>query len=386
MVTGAYYPEISSSGIQCQTVARAVRDSVAIEVLTTSTDRALPAREVVDGVRVRRVFVDVRSPLSRLRASIVLVVRLFRSMPRVDIVHVHGFSTKNVFVAAAARLFGKPVVLSLHTAGHDEPRTVAGHGRLARWAYESADLFLSVSPGLVDAYLAAGMPVDRIRLVTNGIDLDRFAPASPVERCESRGRLGLPKAGPIILYVGFFSNEKQPQVLFDAWLDLQRDPATAATLVFVGATRSMYYEVDATIEARMRDRAAAAGLPDRLVFAGPTHRVDEYYRAADFFALPSRREGLPVALLEAMSAGLPAVASHLPGATDVIVDDGVNGVLVPPGDVAAFRGALDMLMRNPARAAELGANARRTIESRFASGRVADAWLDAYASLLKTRA
>jgi len=382
MVTGAYYPEISSSGLQCQTVARMVRNSASIEVLTTATDPRLPMRTLVDGVRVRRVVVDVSSRASKLRAMAVMVIRLMRSMPRVDLVHLHGFSTKNVVVSAAAKLFRRPVVLSLHTAGHDEPDAVRAQGPLAWWAYSSADLYLSVSPALVDAYLAAGLPADRIRLVTNGIDLDRFAPASPSERCELRRRLRLPTERPLTLFVGFFSREKQPHVLLDAWLELQRQPALESTLVFVGATRSKYFEVDADLEADMRVAARVRGVEDRLVFAGQTLSVQDYFRASDCFVLSSGREGLPVALLEAMACGLPCVASRLPGSTDVVIDDGVNGLLVPPGDTASLAGALAAVLGDDEQARRLGRAARATVEERFASGRVADAWLDAYATVL----
>jgi glycosyltransferase involved in cell wall biosynthesis len=382
MVTGAYYPEISSSGLQCQLVARMVRDAASIEVLTTATDDRLPAREMIDGVRVRRVHVDVSSRGSKVRAAAVMLLRLLRSMPRVDLVHVHGFSTKNVLVTAAAKLFGRPVVLSLHTAGHDEPAAVRAQGRLAWWAFASADLYLSVSPALVDAYAAAGLAARRIRLVTNGIETARFAPASAGERAGLRARLGLPEERPIILFVGFFSREKQPDVLAEAWLALQRDPSLATTLLFVGATRSAYFEVDGTLETEMRAAARACGVEDRLVFVEPTHHIDDYYRAADIFALPSSREGLPVALLEAMSCGLPCVASRLPGATDAVIADGDNGLLVPPGDAAALADALAALMRDPAGAQRLGVRARTTIEERYASGQVADAWLDAYRTVL----
>jgi glycosyltransferase involved in cell wall biosynthesis len=383
MVTGAYHPEISSSGLQCQAVARMVRDAASIEVLTTATDPSLSMRDLVEGVRVRRVHVDVTSRLSKIRATAVIAMRLVRSLPRVDLVHIHGFSTKNVLVTAAAKMFRRPIVMSLHTAGHDEPETVRAQGPVAWWTYSSADLYLSVSPALVDTYLAAGLPGDRIRLVTNGIDVDRFSPASPAERCELRRRLGLPTDQPIVLFVGFFSREKQPHVLLEAWLALHRDRALASTLVFVGATRSKYFEVDADLESDMRAAARARGVEDRLVFAGQTLDVQDYFRAADVFVLPSSREGLPVALLEAMACGLPCIASRLPGSTDVVIEDGVNGLLVPPGDSASLAHALAAVLGDTERASGLGRAARATVEARFASGRVADAWLEAYATVLR---
>jgi glycosyltransferase involved in cell wall biosynthesis len=378
MVTGAYHPEISSAGVQCRNMARLLAGRVNIHVLTTAVDPGLPRRERVDGVAVTRVFVDVGRAWSKLQATVRMVVEAVRLARRCDLVHIHGVSTKNVIVTIVAKLLRRRIVLSLHTAGYDEPEAIARQGRLALWAFRSADLYLSVSPGLVESYLAAGLPPGRLLQVPNGIDIDRFTPASAVERRAIRERLGWPAARRVVVFVGFFSPDKQPRVLYDAWVQLQSSGAIDATLVFVGATRSAYFEVDDRLADQMREDAARRGLGDHLAFTGATHEVPEYLRAADVFALPSRREGLPVALLEAMACGLPCVASRLPGSTDAIVEDGKNGILVPVGDVEALAGAMATVLRNAEYASALGTAARATITRRFGSADVADRWLDAY--------
>lgn len=382
IVTGAYHPEISSSALQCRSMARLLAGRAEIRVLTTAVDRRVRRRDVVDGVKVTRVFVDVTSRTSKLRASLGMVAALLRLLPWCDLIHIHGFSTKNVIVTAAAKLFRRPIVLSLHTANHDEARTIRQHSPMAWWAFRRADQYLSVSPGLVDAYLSEGLPADRIRLVPNGIDLQRFQPASPGARAMLRRRLDIPEEKPVMLFVGFFSHDKQPRAAFDAWTMLHELHGIDATLMFVGATKSAYFEVDEDLAARMRADAAAQGRSDRLRFVGMTHDVQDYFRAADVFVLPSRREGLPVALLEAMACGLPCVASSLPGATDTIVTSGVNGWLVPVGDTAALAEHVARVLSDAALAARLSAAARTTIAERFASADVAGQWLAAYERVL----
>ena len=128
----------------------------------------------------------------------------------------------------------------------------------------------------------------------------------------------------------------------------------------------------------MEGEAGRAGVADRLKFVGVTHDVPSHLRAADLFVLPSKREGLPVALLEAMACGLPCVASRLPGSTEAIIEDGSNGLLVAPGDVAALTHAIGKLLDDQDLRHRLGAAARATIAHRFASGEVADRWLEAY--------
>jgi glycosyltransferase involved in cell wall biosynthesis len=377
MVTGAYAPEISSGGLQCQRMAEALAGRADITVLTTAVDPALAVHATIDGIPVTRVVVNVASVRSKLAAAVRMLVQLVRLTRRCDLIHVHGCSTKNVLVTVVAKVLGRPIVLSLHTAGFDEPEAVRRSGPLAWWAFRAADRYLSVSPGLVDAYLAAGLPPARIEHVPNGIDTDLFRPAERLEREALRKRLGLPLERPILIFVGFFSPDKQPHVLFDAWLALQAQ-RNDTTLVFVGATASPYFEVDDGLAGRMRDDARRRSLADRIVFAGVTHDVHDYLRAADIFALPSRREGLPVALIEAMACGLPCVASRLPGSTDVLIEDNANGVFVPVGDSAALAAAIAGLLDNRARATALGAAARETITRQFTIGQIAERWLAAY--------
>jgi len=384
-VTGAYAPEIGSGGLQAAIVARTLAGRIAFSVLTTAVDARLPRQSIVDGIPVSRVVVDVGSWGSKLRAADEMTRDLVSLLRHVDLVHVHGYSSKNVIVTAIATLMRVPIVLSLHTAGFDEPAAIAAHGRLARWAFESARAYLCVSPQLADACRIAGVPKASVRYVPNGVDVDRFRPVQPEAREQLRRVLGIDGDHPVVLFVGFFSHDKQPHVLFDAWLRLQNDPATTSTLLLVGARRSAYFEVDDRLATDMRLRAAHEGVAGRLQFVDPTDRIDEYYRAADLFVLPSIREGLPVALLEAMASGLPVVASRLPGSTDAVIDDGRNGVLVPPGDAAAFADAMRNLLIDRERASALGEAARRRIVADFSADRTATQWADAYREVMANR-
>lgn len=381
LVAGAYYPEISSAGGQCREVARALRGRATFSVLATAVDRTLPVIEDVDGVTVHRLPIDVESAGSRVLSGLRLAAIVARVQRDVDLIHVHGFSTKNVPLTMLARAFHTPLILTLHTAGQDDPAAVKRRGRLAFWAFRQADLMTTVSPRLsreADANLAA-KTID----IPNGVDTRRFTPAAHDARLELRRRLGLPVEGTQILFVGFFSRDKRPDLLGDAWIGLARRTADPISLVCVGASSSSYFEVDPDLAAQMRRSAREAGLGDRLILVKPTHAIDDYFRSADIFALPSAREALPMALLEAMACALPCVAFRLPEATDLIVEHGVNGMLAE--DQAEFAAALEALVRDPGRAEALGLRARRTVVERYNIERTAERWLAAYRQVLSGR-
>ncbi|MBM3560418.1 MAG: glycosyltransferase, partial [Alphaproteobacteria bacterium] len=381
-VTGAYAPEFSSGGLQVRAVAAELRGRADLRVLTTAVDHRLPREERVDGVRVSRVPIAIASPVSRLLAGVRLTRALFRIIPEVDVIHVQGYSSKNIPVRLLSRLWRRPVVMHLQTARHDEPETIRAHGALAWWAFRSADYVVSVSPALTRSYLDAGLPLDRIREIPNSVDPRRFAPASPEERRSLRARLNLPAEGALMLFVGVISPDKRPDVLLKAWLKLQHAPETACALVYVGATNPQLFELGDRLDERLRASVADAGLGARVRFVEPTPRVEDYFRAADIFAMPSAREGLPISLIEAMACGLPCVASRLPGATDAVITSGVDGWLVPPDDVSSLTQHLRALLRDPHLAAQAGRMARQTVERRFTVDRVAEQWLTMYRQVL----
>ena len=378
LVTGAYYPEISAAGIQCRVMAAALADRVRFGVLTTAVDPSLPACEVVDGVAVFRIAVDVRSRWSKATATLRLLRRLLQVSRDFAIVHLHGFSQKNVPVTWLARLARKRVVLTLHTAGQDEPDAVRRAGPIAYRSFLTADVVLAVSPGLRDAYVRAGASPERVRLAPNGIDTTRFHRVDDSAKVALRRELGLPADRPMVLFVGFFSRDKRPDLVFRAWTRARQEHGVDSTLVFVGATEPNYYEIDDSLVQAIRDAAARYAAANRVVFVPPTNDVARYFQAADLFVLASAREANPVALLEAMACGLPSVAARILGATDVIIDDGVNGRLFAVDDEAALARAIGEIVRDRRAAEAMGARARETIVSRFDSARAAERWLAAY--------
>ncbi|TPW21167.1 MAG: group 1 glycosyl transferase [Elusimicrobia bacterium] len=382
MVTGAYYPELSGAGLQCRSLAGRLPPDASVRILTTATDRSLPSDGAVDGVPVHRVFVDPADPSSLAAAAWQFVFFWLRRRGEIDLVHLHGFSRKTMLIILLARLSGKSVVLKLTSVGHDDPVTALRWGLLARWCYGQVDLLVGVSPRFAALAAAADVPPARFRVIPNGVALERFRPGDAPERLALRRLLGLPIDEPLVLFVGFFSRDKQPDLLFEAWLQAARGGASAGTLLFIGATDSPYFEVDSRIAAEVRAKAAAAGLASRVRFIERAEDIERYYRCADVFVLPSVREGLPNALLEAMASGAACVASRLPGVTDDLIRDGFDGLLVPPGDHDALARALMTLLSDESLRRRLGDQARRTVAERFALERTAETYRSLYRSLV----
>jgi rhamnosyl/mannosyltransferase len=213
------------------------------------------------------------------------------------------------------------------------------YGRLQRALYRRADCVIVSSPRLADSTLVGS--ARRVEVIPFGIDVGRYraADASRVRDLASRVE------GPRVLFVGRLVYYKGAAVLIDAMA------SCPGSLVLVG---------DGPLEAELRRRAADRGVLDRILFAGRVSDDDlvAYYRAADVLVLPSvaRSETFGVVQVEAMAAGLPVISTDLPTGVPWVNQDGVTGLVVPPGDAPALAAALNALLGDPALRARLGQN------------------------------
>lgn len=176
-----------------------------------------------------------------------------------------------------------------------------------------------------------GVSGDKLHVIHNGVDLDRFHPRLAAEqRTSTRRALGIAEAAPLFLFVGSGFERKGVPALLDAFARLpQRD----AQLIIVGADRK---------HDRMQRRAGELGLRGRVHFTGGVADVRPFYGAADAFVLPTLYDPFPNAALEALACGLPTITSTACGAAE-FVREGVNGYVVPALDVGALTERLSAL-------------------------------------------
>jgi mannosyltransferase len=172
--------------------------------------------------------------------------------------------------------------------------------------------------------------------------------------------------------------QKGSDVFVDAMCRLlPRYPDYTAVLVGAITPEQMMFAND------LRRRIEAAGLKSRIVILGELSiaEVQRWYQRLSIYAFTSRNEGFGLTLIEAMAAGAALVAARA-GAAELVVEDGVNGYLVPPGDVDALVAALEPLLRDPSLAAQLGARARRRVVEKFSLDAEADRIAAVYRTLV----
>lgn len=300
---------------------------------------------------------DVRS-LRRLAA----VLRAERA----DVLHTHAHFSLNVLGRVAGRLAGARVIAHMHA---DNVFRTGGLAARAQAALDNVTArlcarIIAVSEATAASLVRQGYPAGRVVVVRNGIDTQ-----PPPEPCRPTG---VPVGAPILLHVGRLAPVKGQRELIEALPRLGHDAAVA---VLVGKD----LETAGAYERELESLAAAVGVRDRVVLAGYRSDVAALLAAADVFVLPSRVEGLPLTVLEAMAAARPVVATRVGGTPEAVVD-GETGLLVPPGDVEALAAALDSLLGDSDLARRLGEAGRRRVEERFTSAAMNEQVLDSYAA------
>ncbi|MBI1292940.1 glycosyltransferase [bacterium] len=218
---------------------------------------------------------------------------------------------------------------------------------LNRWVVYQAAAAVAVSDGLRDL-AQPSFPKRQLGTLANGVDLEVFTPP-PSGRA---GRDGPPR----LFFVGRVTVQKGVDVLLKALAD-PRVMALDWCLDLAG---------DGPQLAEYREQAAALGLTDRIVFHGwlTREQVRPLFDTADVLVLPSRYEGMPIVVLEAMGCGLPVIATDIPGTRELIAD-GETGLLVKPEDSADLAAALARLIGDPAERLRIGAQARTDAEARW---------------------
>jgi glycosyltransferase involved in cell wall biosynthesis len=277
---------------------------------------------------------------------------------RPDVVHTHGFRP-DVVDGGVARAERIAVVSTCH--GFVES---GWRGRAYQWLQRRAlrqfDAVIAVSASIASKLRGSGVPRERIHLLINAFAAD----SEPLSRAAARRLLDLPDA-PVIGWVGRLSAEKGADIALEAFARLNNPDAL---LLIVGEGRE---------QTRLRDHADALGVSERLLWRGLVPDAGKLFPAFDAFLLSSRTEGTPMALLEAMAANVPIVATRVGGVPDVV--DASSAWLVESLDSAAMARALDELLSQPELARARAKRARERLKERFPL----DPWLSQYESIYR---
>ncbi|WP_404991668.1 glycosyltransferase [Cupriavidus pauculus] len=328
---------------------------VALISLTPDCEVAMPDA-------VERLMLDMRkTPVSMALA--LAAARRFACRWQPDIVNAHMFHA-NMFARVLTRVADlPPLICAAHSFSEGGRLRMTLYRLTNTWCTLTTQVSQSSRAEMIRAGAVTG---DRVRVMYNGIDTDKFRP-DPQLRDQTRAQLGLDAGTRMVLNIGRLAAEKDQVALINAFARLDRSTPTRLFIAGDGPQRP-------ALEARI----AHHRLQDQAVLLGTRHDIPALLNAADVFALSSRIEGMPLVLGEALACECPVVATSAPGVAELLGD---VGAMVPVGDTDALTRAMLRTLATVDTSSADRRVGRERIITHFGIAAAADRWLALYHEL-----
>ena len=271
------------------------------------------------------------------------------NIKKTDVIHAHFPYPDGYGMLKVKERWGVPLVVHerggyIYATGKAYPSIRKMHME----TLEKADRIVAVSHDTRNEYITLGVPEEKIEVVPNGVNLDRFY---PMEKSEARSALGLPEDRPIVLFAGYLRPRKGVQHLIEAVPKLVREYNALFVLLGEGGMRH-----------ELEEKLRKYHLEGDVMLKGtiPHDQMPFYENAMDVLILPSLAEGRPNVVLEAMACGKPVVATSVSGIPE-LVQDGKTGILIPPSDVEAIKDALSRILTDSELGRRMGREGKKAI-------------------------
>jgi len=375
MIIGLFHPFVGGAEKVCQRLSKGLRKEGLLVIVLTQHADGLPDYEVIDGIPVYR---KIRGwhPFGLFYMFSVFCF-LVKNRRRYDIIQCFGLWLFNTPVFLMKYLFGKRIVLRPLCSGQYGDFVGIEHLKLRRLILATSKLFdriIYLSHAIKKELVENRFPLEKLTYIPNSVDINRFRPPGKSERCQSKK----------VCYVGRIEEQKGLEYLIEA-MAVVTSQEDSARLFIVGEGKR---------KPALEELCKRLKLEEHVVFTGFAQDILHYYQDARIFVLPSLSEGMSSSLLEAMSCGLPVIATMVGGNTDIVdpgFEDGKtieshyhigeHGILVKQKDAAGIGEALLKLLRDDELAFRLGERAKNLVEKRFSHERIVRDYMNLYASL-----
>ena len=339
-----------------------------VHVLTSLFDASQQARETIDGVSIYRLkWYD--NPLIRYTLMITgLARRMWLLRKKIDVVHIHQFTLFGVYVQVLSKLLGLPVITKLPNIGRAGiPGIQSDHfGKLRIKVLKMAHSIIAMTPVSLQELNDIGYPEQKVLKVTNGISFSEQELAPVPQKLTSITE---------VVFVGRLVQQKGVFTLLNAWRHLPESVRKQARLNLIG---------DGPLQPELEKLASDLSLTDSVKFLGYSDNVKKHLQESHLFVLSSYEEGNSNAILEAMLAGLPIVATSIGGARIQVGPKGKN-FLFNPDDHKTMAKLIQQFVENEALRYSTGKAMRERILEKFSIDRVANTYEEAYRMIIERR-
>ena len=393
--TETYYPVVGGGETQARLLAEGlITNGHSVIVLTRRSDEALRQHENYGDLNVYRLAPTGSGQLKKWGLLLSSLPALFRLRDQYDLIFVSGYRIIGLTAVLVGKLFRKPVILKADSQGEMSGEFFESGLRKFGASQQSlpfrlflgfrnvilkkADAFSATSPEIASEWVSNKVPLDKIYLIPNGVDTNRFAPVGAEQRSFLREKLNLSQSATIVIFTGRLVSYKGLPLLLKVWKEIQCKHENV--LLLLAGTGGLDIH---NCETELREYVKSTGLEKDVIFLGAVQNVPEYLQAADLFAFPTENDAFPSSIVEAMACALPVVTTPV-GAIKTIVTHRETGLLVQPRNFEQLFEALDVMLSDKELASRLGQAAWQAVQNQYAAGNVTEQYLSLFQTTLQS--
>jgi glycosyltransferase involved in cell wall biosynthesis len=390
LFTETYYPHIGGGESQAMSLASGlVNKGYDVTILTRRTSPKLKKHELLKEGSVHRIPPFGEKHYKKWGLLITGFPALLTLASQYDVILVSGFRILGVPSVLASKLLGKRCILKADNNGEMSGEYFKGglaqlglspHSKLFKFYLSFRNKILSHANGYIaisrdiasELQNFALKPDQKIYHIPNSVDSNLFCPADQEKKRHLRVRLNLPERGLLVAFSGRLVSYKGLPLLLSVWRDIIIKYPHASLLIVGGGSMDIY-----NCEREVKDFIKANNLQGCTILTGEVRNVHDYLRASDLFVFPTEKEAFGISLIEAMSCGLPVIATPVGGLKD-IVQDSINGLVVNPGDALSLFEALDKLISDETLRNVFGKMGRETVLDRYSTESVTRRYIEVF--------
>jgi len=372
MLTERYYPIWGGAENQLrQLTPHLIELGCEIEIITRQWRADMPPHEYIDGASVLRVGHPGKNFFKTFLFTVSLIWHLLCNTKKKDIIHSHGAVAMGAIGRIISILRGAKNVVKIASAGRILKYKNKIFGMMMLSFFKQSDAINGMTEEIQKELENIGTPTKTIFSITNAVNGKRFQPYTQKQRMTWKIQKSLDPSTPVILFMGRLVPEKGLFILLDAWRRvIQSYPQ--AHLIILGSGFGQAVSIETQLKRKVENEAIA-----NITFEGETESPESYLGTADIFAFPSRHEGFPNALLEAMASGMAIVASDIGGVVELIEND-KTGLLFPSGNDKILADKIIYFLEHPKIRYRMALQARRHVLKNYSFEKIAKQYMETY--------
>jgi glycosyltransferase involved in cell wall biosynthesis len=394
LLTDSFYPIVGGGEIHAKLLGEELgTQGCVVDVVTRRRIKDSKNKEFLNGIQIWRVPPTGFNRFGKYFMIMPAFLKLIVLRRRHRVIYVCGLRILGAVGVLVSKITGAKCILRSESCGElsgefilDQPQV-----KKNKYLYKffeaaiflrnriliSADLFISISSAITNEYICSGVPKSKIIEIPNGIDLQKFEPATKEHRTRLKNCLKIPEKT-IFTYTGKLNRGKGLELLLRVW-NLIVKQNNGVHLYLVGSGDNQIISCETELRSYIKNNE----LQNFVTITGYVDNVHEYLQCSDCFVFPSESEAFGISIIEALACELPVITTEIDGIVDII-DHHVNGLLINVNDDFGLKNSILWFLNNRNKSAILGINGRKTVHNRYSIQAIAEKHFKTFLDIQKT--